>query len=98
MPQNSEVILAVIPGSTEKDRLVIAHRQTAGDSRIELRQQTWGEGIGWFTQHSLPLEPHQAAQLRATLGGKSPAYVPPAVSMTAENPRRPSLRIFAESA
>ena len=37
-------------------------------SWIELRQQSWGEGIGWFTQSTIVLEPQQWAQLKTTMG------------------------------
>lgn len=37
-------------------------------SHLELRQQSWGEGIGWFTQSSVQLEPGQVADLRGVLG------------------------------
>ena len=40
----------------------------AGESLIELRQQSWGEGVGWFTQTSVQLEPSQVAALRQSLG------------------------------
>ena len=94
-----EVILAEIPGSNAEERLLIVHRNFAGESRIELRQQTWGEGIGWFTQNTMRLEPQQVAQLRATLGGASAACPSPTVQFADRTPaERPQLRIHAESA
>lgn len=58
-------------------------------SVLELRQQSFGEGIGWFTQSSVQLEPGQVAELRNTLGvgSKAPrAPLPAAFSrMTAAN-------------
>jgi hypothetical protein len=54
--------------------------QQAGEpSRVELRQQSFGEGIGWFTQSTVQLEPSQVADLRNALG------------LTAPSPRRAKL-------
>lgn len=94
--QPTEVMLAEIPGSSENERLAVVHRHDATGSRIELRQQTWGEGIGWFTQTTLPLAPQQLADLRAALGGAS-TMAPRSYS---RGPRTtPShLRVVAESA
>jgi hypothetical protein len=66
---SSEIILATIPGAHEDQQLEIALCHIAGEaSQLELRQQTWGEGIGWFTQSRLRLEPHQVSELRGVLG------------------------------
>jgi hypothetical protein len=44
---------------------------------MELRQQSFSKGIGWFTQSTVQLEPGQVAALRnalgATSGGQRPA-------------------------
>ena len=102
MSQNSEVMLAEIPGSTAGERMVVVHAHFAGQSRIELRQQTWGEGIGWFTQNTMRLEPQQVAQLRSALGGAS-SFARPTVQFSSASTQavpndRPHLRIHAESA
>lgn len=68
MSLQSEVVLTSIAGSTENERLLVVILPGTG---LELRQQTWGEGIGWFTQNSVPLYPHQLGELRATLGGSA---------------------------
>jgi hypothetical protein len=65
-----ETVLSILPGADDNHRLVVLLRLgTSGSSWIELRQQSWGEGLGWFTQSTLPLEPHQVAALRGVLGG-----------------------------
>jgi len=71
-----EVTLSTIQGSDENHRLaVVLVTGVPGTalpaSRVELRQQTWGEGVGWFTQTSIALEPEQVAGLKATLGSTS---------------------------
>ena len=91
MYSSHEALLAVIPGSCDNEQLLVVHRHSAdGRSRIELRQQTWGEGVGWFTQSSVPIEPEQLAALRGALGGKAR---PQTIFKD-----RPHLRVHAESA
>ena len=64
-----ETILAKLPGASDDERMVVLLRHTPAEgSQIELCQQTWGEGVGWFNQTSVQLQPHQVAQLRAVLG------------------------------
>ena len=64
-----EITVSVIPGSDDRQRLVVVlcYSEAEG-SRIELRQQSWGDGLGWFTQSSVTVEPHQLSQLRGSLG------------------------------
>lgn len=69
----SETILGVLPAASEKERVLLVLTQAADSvgamsSRMELRQQSFGEGIGWFTQSTVQLEPGQVADLRNTLG------------------------------
>ena len=68
-PSQQETVLADLPGSTDRDRTLLVMRQRPGqDPLVELRQQTWGEGVGWFTQSSVALATHQVAGLRNALG------------------------------
>jgi hypothetical protein len=72
MATPAEVILATLAGAADDQRLEIALCHVPGEgSRLEMRQQSWGEGIGWFTQSRVELEPHQVAELRAVLGTAS---------------------------
>jgi hypothetical protein len=65
----SEIILATIPGAREDEQLEVALCQIPGEgSKLELRQQTWGEGIGWYTQSRVRLDPQQVGELRGVLG------------------------------
>ena len=63
-----EIVLSTISGNSETERLLVVLCNQAGDSRLELRQQSFGEGIGWFTQSTVVLEPAQVAELRTALG------------------------------
>ena len=102
MPKFAESTLSVIPSSNEGERLLVVLLKWEGESRLELRQQTWGEGIGWFTQNSVPVEPHQLAQLRTTLGGPATdsqtATVRFSSAAACTESTSPRLRIHAESA
>ncbi|MFP6675112.1 MAG: hypothetical protein VB878_08560 [Pirellulaceae bacterium] len=63
-----ETILGVLPGATDRDRVLIIKEVTpVRGVKLELRQQTFGEGVGWFTQVTLPLTPDQASELRCVL-------------------------------
>jgi hypothetical protein len=71
----NDTVLSTIPASeTERLLVVLVHASETG-SRLELRQQSFSNGIGWFTQSSIQLEPGQVAALRNSLGnsgGKRP--------------------------
>jgi hypothetical protein len=68
MPHHSETVLSTIPAS-ETERLLVVLVQSADHaSRMELRQQSFSKGIGWFTQSTVQLEPGQVAALRNALG------------------------------
>ena len=72
---SQETVLSTIPAS-ETERLLVVLVQTADcGSRLELRQQSFSNGIGWFTQSTVQLEPEQVAALRNALGtsGQRPA-------------------------
>ena len=64
-----ETILSTLPAASEKDRLLLVLVQHPGEgSRMELRQQSFSHGLGWFTQSTVVLEPDQVSQLRSALG------------------------------
>ena len=64
-----ETVLTTIPSASETERLVLVlvHLPEAGN-RVELRQQSFSTGIGWFTQSTVHMEPGQVAALRNALG------------------------------
>jgi len=71
MLPDAETVLATIPAS-ETDRLLVVLVQSLGNgSRMDLRQQSFSAGIGWFTQSTVHLEPGQVAALRNALGNSA---------------------------
>lgn len=65
----TETVLSTLPASSETDRLLLVLVHRLGEaSRMELRQQSFAESVGWFTQSTVVLEPDQVAQLRTALG------------------------------
>ena len=63
-----EVNLATIDGQVVNERLQVVLCTGDASSRVELRQQSWGDGIGWFTQSSISLQSDQVGQLKSVLG------------------------------
>jgi hypothetical protein len=68
MSPNSETLLTAIPSSDVERLIVVLVQPADGKSRMELRQQSFSNGIGWFTQSTVQLEPNQVAALRNALG------------------------------
>ena len=90
MQISRETVLATLPGTSDRERLVVVlAADAAGGTQVELRQQSWGEGLGWYTQNSVQVEPSQVAGLRQSLGLggafaqiRTPAFAP-------ASPRKP---------
>src|SRR5215211_7064521 len=94
----ARTVLATLAGSAPYQRLLVALEQR-GDGRlaIELREQHYAEGIGWFDQRTMSLDPRQFRQLQAALGLKAevldeaeaevPATIPFPGPRTIEPPR-----------
>jgi hypothetical protein len=72
---DARTILTVLPGPGPHERLAVA-LVPARDGRlmIDLCQQHYAEGIGWFDQRTLSLEPAQFKRLQAALGLKAAAW------------------------
>lgn len=64
----TETVLTAIPASDVERLLVVLVQSKDHGSRMELRQQSFSAGIGWFTQSTVQLEPGQVAALRNALG------------------------------
>jgi hypothetical protein len=64
-------VLATLAGTKPHQRLQVALTQR-GEGRvlIDLREQHYAEGIGWFDQRTMELDPKQFRQLQAILGLK----------------------------
>ena len=77
MQESSETLLTTIPGADDDERLELVLCISAdGENRLELRQQSWGEGVGWYTQGTIELSPHQVADLRNALGTRTASARP----------------------
>ncbi len=62
-------VLAMLAGSSPLQRVQVTLAQHKdGRLSIELRDQHYAEGIGWFDQRVLDLDPRQFRQLQAVLG------------------------------
>ena len=63
--------LATLAGSLPHERLQVGlARGRDGRLVIDLREQHHADGIGWFDQRRLTLDPRQFRQLQAVLGLK----------------------------
>lgn len=73
MIANSPLVIATIDGSSPGHRLQLVMVARDEGTQLELRQQSWAESVGWYTQSSVAVEPEQVAELRNSLGlgGKS---------------------------
>jgi type II secretory pathway pseudopilin PulG len=65
----AKAVLATIVTSTKKDTLleVVLDQTTTAKTTIELRQLSWGEGLGWCPQQSLQLSTEEAQALLDSL-------------------------------
>jgi hypothetical protein len=97
----SETVLTAIPASDVERLLVVLVHLPDKSSRMELRQQSFSKGIGWFTQSTVHLEPGQVAALRnalGTCGGQRPvSRLPREFSTIAPTTWQPKL-VQADSA
>ena len=67
-----ETTLTSLPAAVEYERILVVLVQSPGEgSHVEMRQQSFGDGIGWFTQSTIRLEPGQIASLKSALGRAS---------------------------
>jgi hypothetical protein len=71
MSQLTDTVLTTLPASETERLLVVLVQVPECGSRIELRQQSFSNGLGWFTQSTIQLEPGQVAALRNALGSGS---------------------------
>ncbi|MBI1322297.1 hypothetical protein GC170_03790 [bacterium] len=54
------------PSADQRLELTLVQRQ-AGNVELVMSEQHFAEGIGWFTQRSLNLDPDQVSQLKRML-------------------------------
>jgi hypothetical protein len=65
-----EKVLTTIVGANKTSRLEVALGPDAqGGRTIELRRMSWGDGVGWYCQQTLRLDPREAENILWTLRG-----------------------------
>jgi len=70
-------VLAQLDGENAKEKIELVLRHTEEDSTaLEVLSLRWGQGIGWYTQKTIALDPSQVRRLasllrRAALRGQS---------------------------
>jgi hypothetical protein len=93
--------LATLPGSGPGQRLDVSLVQKRdGRLSIDLREQHYAAGIGWFDQKSLELDPRQLRLLQAILGeardalqgeAEEPRMILAFPGPASDEPRRPAV-------
>ena len=63
----NEALLGSIGGSEHDQIIEVVAIEEKGKSRYEIRLLSFGEGIGWFVQKTLPLDSSQAKALAKVL-------------------------------
>ncbi len=80
--RSNSVILGELPGETPEQRVLVVWQsspsraetcpegavQNQVSSYLELWQQAWGTGVGWYTYNSVGLLPSQIRHFKALLG------------------------------
>lgn len=71
-------VMATLGGTAPQQRLQVALAQREdGRLLIDLREQHYAEGIGWYDQRTIELDPRQFRQLQAVLGLKGADHTAP---------------------
>ena len=64
-----EVVLATIPQRSDDTVLeIVMMHESDGGTNVELRSLVWGNGLGWYRQHTLQLDGTTARNLIQALG------------------------------
>lgn len=65
-----ETLLQVLSSesSTSRVSLWMVRCEFSGESRLRMRQESYSDDVGWFTQTHLDLTPDQLSQLKGGLG------------------------------
>jgi hypothetical protein len=62
------VLIAALPGKSDNDRLALFLNPGSASGTLALCQQSWADGIGWFTQSKVDVDASQVGSLRQALG------------------------------
>src|SRR5574341_2274138 len=61
-------VLAQLDGENAKETIELVLRRTEkGSTALEVRSLRWGQGIGWYTQKTIVLDPSQLRRLASLL-------------------------------
>jgi hypothetical protein len=61
-------VLGQLEGENEKEKVELALHQTGEEpAGLEVRSLRWGQGIGWYVQKTIVLDPAQVQQLNYLL-------------------------------
>jgi hypothetical protein len=71
--QASEALLGSVCGEKNDQIIEVVMVEEEGENRYEIRLLSFGEGIGWYVQKTLPLDSSQAKALAKIL---SKTYTP----------------------
>lgn len=74
--QREPVLIAEIPSDSPDERLALVLQFSGARSQLQLCQQSWAHGIGWFTQSRVDVKPEQIECLRQALGTPKAAARP----------------------
>jgi hypothetical protein len=68
-PDRPEVVLGTIPQRSDGTVLeIVMMHEADGATNVELRSLVWGNGLGWYRQHTLQLNGTSARNLIQALG------------------------------
>ena len=65
-----EQIVAIVPGTSENERLVFATRRSVDGKPIQLRRESFSSDVGWFVQSTLEMTCEEMRFLRSAFGGQ----------------------------
>ena len=61
-------VLAQLDGENTKEKIDLVLRHTEeGSMALEVRSLRWGQGVGWYTQKTIVLDPGQVKRLASLL-------------------------------
>jgi hypothetical protein len=66
--KREEVIASIPQNSGDTTVEVVLTHNAAGSTDIELRSLVWGSGVGWYRQHTFPLDGATVRDLLHALG------------------------------
>lgn len=100
-----QTVIAEIPGSTRNEQLIVCLVESGGRGwKVELLDQRWAEGIGWYNQKVIDLEPAQWRALQQSFASHPQAAAmqtpldPPATVPFVRRPSPPLPRSVADGA